>query len=184
MKKKLIGMLLAVSLVLSLTACGGSGDSNKSESEDTVQEDTAQEDSAEDADENKPVTGTVEKISIDNTEGTLTYTGHEMGSDYEGKPVLIVYFDYTNKKDESSYSQLTFYPQAFQNGVECGIGILMDENEAVTNSTKEIQKDVTLNIAQVYELQDNTNPVTLKVTDQSAENLFDDIYQEQELALQ
>lgn len=179
MKKKLIGMLLAMSLVLSLTACGGSGDSNKSESEDG-KESVAKEDGAEEVNEN----GTVEKISIDNTEGTLTYTGHEVGSDYEGKPVLIVYFDYTNKKDEASYSQLTFYPQAFQNGVECGIGILMDENEAITNSTKEIQKDVILNIAQVYELQDNTNPVTLKVTDQSAENLFDDIYQEQELALQ
>lgn len=183
MKKKIIGMLLAVSLALSLTACGGNGDNNKSENEDE-KEATAQEDNAEDVDENKPVTGTVEKISVDNTEGTLTYTGHEVGSDYEGKPVLIVYFDYTNKKDEASYSQLTFYPQVFQNGVECSIGILMDENEAVTNSTKEIQKDVTLNIAQVYELQDNTNPVTLKVTDQSAENLFDDIYQEQELALQ
>lgn len=183
MKKKLIGMLLAVSLVLPLTACGENGDSNKSKSEDG-KETAAQENSAEDVDENEPVTGTVEKISVDNTEGTLTYTGHEVGSDYEGKPVLIVYFDYTNKKDEASYSQLTFYPQAFQNGVECGIGILMDENEAIANSTKEIQKDVTLNIAQVYELQDSMNPVTLKVTDQSAENLFDDIYQEQELALQ
>lgn len=183
MKKKLIGMVLVMTLALSLTACGGSSDSDKGESKKETEAEAPKE-SEEDADEDAVTTGAVDKISIDNAEGTLTYTSHEVTTDYEGKPALIVYFDYTNKKDEASYSQMTFYPQVFQNGVECTIGIIMDENEAISNSTKQIQKDVTLNIAHVYELQDNTNPVTLKVTDQSTENLFDDIYQEQELALQ
>lgn len=136
-----------------------------------------------DVPENAVAETKVDCINLDNSEGTLKYTNHELSEDYEGNPVIIAYFDYTNKKDETSYSQMTFYPQAFQNGVECDMGILMDENEAYENATKEIQKDTTLNVAFVFSIKD-TSPVTLKVTDQSEENLFNNIYQEQELTLQ
>ena len=60
----------------------------------------------------------------------------------------------------------------------------MDENEGVSNSSKEITTGTTLNVAFVYELQDNTSPVTMKVTDQSEKNLIKGYYQEQELAIQ
>ena len=60
----------------------------------------------------------------------------------------------------------------------------MDPNEAESNLSKELMKDSSLEVAFIFTLQDITNPVVLKVTDQSPENLFDDIYQEQELSLQ
>ena len=182
MKKKLLAVLLAATMALSITACGGSSEPKEEEKTTEETEQTKQkEDESEEAD---VITGKVDSISIDNEEGTLTYTNHELSSDYEGNPVIIVYFDYTNKKDETSYAQMTFYPQAFQNGVECDMGILMDENEGVSNSSKEITTGTTLNVAFVYELQDNTSPVTMKVTDQSEKNLIKGYYQEQELAIQ
>lgn len=161
-------------MACSLWACGGSSDSGKTENQKA-------EASEPEKKVEKKESGKVDKINVDNNEGTLTYTKHEITTDYEGNPAILVYFDYTNKKDETSYAQMTFYPQVFQNGVECEIGMTLNENEGISNSSKEIQKGTTLNIAFLYVLQNAENPVTLKVTDQSAENILDGYYQEQEL---
>lgn len=179
MKKKILTVLLAGVLALSLVACGGEEEPKKEEpkTEASKPEEPKKED--------KPVTGKVDKVSVDCAEGTLTYKKHEVVTDeYDGSQLLLVYFDYTNKKEESSYSQMTFNVQTFQNGVECEFYLNDMQNEALSNAAKEIQKDTTLEIAHMFKLQDNTNPVTLKVTDQSAENLMEGYYQEQELALQ
>lgn len=175
MKKKIVAMMLASVMSCGLLACGGSEEPK----EETKTEATDPQEKQEE--EEKPQSGKVEKVNVDNSEGTLTYTKHEITTDYEGKPAILVYFDYTNKKEESSYAQMTFYPQVFQNGVECEIGMTLNENEGISNSSKEIQKGTTLNVAFLYVLQDAENPVTLKVTDQSSEHIFDGYYQEQEL---
>ena len=60
----------------------------------------------------------------------------------------------------------------------------MEPNEAESNLSKELMKDSSLEVAFIYTLQDVSNPVILKVNDHSADNLFKDIYQEQELVLQ
>ncbi len=193
MKRKIVTAFLVGAMVLSVSACGGAETETKSESktetvEETATEETAEkeetsEEPAEEKESEKKDEIKVEKINLDNSEGTLVYTKHELTTDYEDKPAIRIYFDYTNKKEENSYAQMTFYPQVFQNGVECEIGISLEENEAEGNSIKEIQKGTTLNVAFLYTLQDSESPVTLHVEDQSSENLFDDIYQEQEIAL-
>lgn len=181
MKKKLLTLLLATSLGLTVTACGGSEEPKKEDTK-TESTDPSEPENKEDAD--KPVTGKVDKINMTNSEGSLVYTKHEVITDYDGNPAIRIYFDYTNTKDEPNSAQMTFYPKAFQNGVECEMAFVADENEASSNLSKEIQSGTTLNVAFEYELADSTNPVTLEVNDQSSENLFDDISQEQELALQ
>lgn len=181
MKKKIMSLLIAGVLAASVTACGGSSEpaADPADSETAEATEPAEPEEAEEI-----TTGAVDKISLDNSEGSLVYTKHEVATDYDGNPALLVYFDYTNAKKETSYAQLTFYPQAFQNGVECEMAFMMDDNESISNAAKEIQTGTTLNVAFAYTLQDTESPVTLKVTDQSAENLLDDIYQEQELNLQ
>ncbi len=179
MKKKLVALLLCGALAMSITACGTKETGKNS---DKKTETTAPEPAKEKKDE-KPQSGKVDKVNLDNADGTLVYSKHEVSQDWEGKPAIIVYFDYTNKKDESSYAQMTFYPQVFQNGVECEMAISTEDNEALSNASKEIQKGTTLGIAYIYTLQDTENPVTLKVTDQSEEHILDGYYQEQELAL-
>lgn len=193
MKRKIVTAFLVGAMVLSVSACGGTETETKSESKTETVEETATEETAEKEETSEEPTEEkesekkdetkVEKINLDNSDGTLVYTKHELTTDYEDKPAIRVYFDYTNKKEENSYAQMTFYPQVFQNGVECEMGISMEENEAEENSIKEIQKGTTLNVAFLYTLQDGESPVTLHVEDQSSENLFDDIYQEQEIVL-
>lgn len=192
MKRKIISIFLAAILCVSVAACSNgtstesvSETSTESTSVESVSTSEASEESTSESEQGtEQETGTVEKINLDNSEGTLTYTNYELTTDYEGNPAILVYYDYTNKKAETSYAQMTFYPQAFQNGVECDLAILMDDNEAYNNASKEITTGTTINIAFAYALQDTTSPVTIEVTDQSSENLFDDISQQQEIALQ
>ncbi|WP_269477797.1 DUF5067 domain-containing protein [Hominibacterium faecale] len=125
----------------------------------------------------------VDKINMDNDEGTLTYVKAKSAKDYEGNPAVLVYFDYTNKKGEASTAFDTFYVQVFHDGIECEMGMSENQNEAESNLSKDIQKGKTVQVAILYTLKDSKSPITLKVTDQSTKNLLDGIYQEQEVKL-
>ncbi len=56
----------------------------------------------------------------------VKYTGHAIGTDYEGTPCLIVYYDFTNNSDEITSAQMSAYIRVFQNGVQCESAILND----------------------------------------------------------
>ncbi len=180
MKKKIVAALLVLLIMVLTCGCGDSGSADPDETENAA-ETNAVEEEEEPAAETK-----VEQINLDNAEGSLVYARHELAQDYNGTDAVRIYFTYTNKSDETKTAQSTFYPQVFQNGVECEFttGDFMEENEAESNLSKELMKDASLEIAFMYTLQDTANPVILKVNDQSAENILDGIYQEQELALQ
>ena len=90
MKKKLLAVLLAATMALSITACGGS--SEPKEEEKTTEETEQTKQKEDESEEDDVITGKVDSISMDNDEGTLTYTNHDLSSDYEGNPVIIVYF--------------------------------------------------------------------------------------------
>ncbi len=198
MKKKIAVIAITMTAMVSILGCSVSDTPEESGKATEVIEDgdqkleitedevilkgTAEEDTDTDTE-----TGTrVEQINIENTEGSLVYVRHELTKDYNGADAVRIYFTYINKSAETKTAQSTFYPQVFQNGIECGFtaGDFMDPNEAESNLSKELMKDSSLEVAFIFTLQDITNPVVLKVTDQSPENLFDDIYQEQELSLQ
>ena len=183
MKKKMVTALSALMIMASLWGCGGS---TASDNEDT--EKAAGTNAGEEAEEQEESAADpkVEQINLDNAEGSLIYIRHELAQDYNGSNAVRIYFTYTNKSDETKTAQSTFYPQVFQNGVECEftMGDFMKENEAESNLSKELMKDASLEVAFLYTLQDTVNPVVLRVNDQSAENFLDGIYQEQELALQ
>lgn len=126
----------------------------------------------------------VKKISLDNDEGTLTYVKSKTTKDYDGKPAVIIYFKYTNKRNKTGTALDTYYPQVFQNGVECETTISADDDiKDIDNASKDVQKGTAIKIAFIFMLQDLRKPITLKVTDMSEKNLFADIYQEQEIAL-
>ncbi|WP_195547807.1 DUF5067 domain-containing protein [Holdemania sp. 1001095H_141210_F2] len=187
--KKIMSLVLVGLLCFGVMGCSSDNSSEPTE-EPKVEESTPTEEPK--VEESTPTEelkveetkkGKVDNINVDNSEGTLTYVKHELVKDYEGKDSILVYYDYTNKQDETSYADRIFRPQAFQNGVECDFTVLSDDHEEYSNIYKEIQKGTTLTVAYIWLLSDTTNPVTIKVTDQSSENLFKNVWQEQELQL-
>lgn len=193
MKKKLTVIAITMAAMVSIWGCIVTDTSEESEKateaneEKKADKDITLDDIIKDTEEESTEKETrVEQINIENTEGSLVYARHELTKDYNGADAVRIYFTYTNKSAETKTAQSTFYPQVFQNGIECGFttGDFMEPNEAESNLAKELMKDSSLEVAFIFTLQDITNPVILKVSDQSEENLFDNIYQEQELALQ
>lgn len=193
MKKKLTVIAITMAAMVSIWGCIVTDTSEESEKateaneEKEADKDITLDDIIKDTEEESTEKETrVEQINIENTEGSLVYARHELTKDYNGADAVRIYFTYTNKSAETKTAQSIFYPQVFQNGIECGFttGDFMEPNEAESNLAKELMKDSSLEVAFIFTLQDITNPVILKVSDQSEENLFDNIYQEQELALQ
>ena len=171
--KKIMASCLSAGMIVSLVGCASSKPTESNEApKEEKKEEVKQEASS----------GKVESISLDNSEGTLKYTGFEMSTDYDGNNAIIVYYDYTNKKEETSYVYETFYAQAFQNGVECDMAMLLDAPEAYSNLSKEIQPGTTLEVAFPYVLQDTTNPVDLEV--QAMSEMFSDKVYKQTINLQ
>ena len=183
MKKKLLMMIIAMLAMISIWGCSDSdapdsgGKAEETDAEDDKEEDTTGEEGAE---EDASANTRVEQINLE------VYVRHEITKDYNEADAVRIYFTYTNRSDETKTAQLTFYPQVFQNGIECDFtsGDFMEPNEAESNLSKELMKDSSLEVAFIYTLQDVSNPVILKVNDHSADNLFKGIYQEQELVLQ
>ena len=184
MRRKLVVLMLAGVMTFSMAACGDTGESStdtqtetqaeadtstteeSSDSEEAPAEESAEAPEAtEEADPTAPI-----KVECD--EGVLEYLSYEMTSDYEGNPAILIHFNYTNNSDQSAMAQSYFYPQVFQNGVECDMAMLLDSPEAYSNLSKEIQPGTTLEVAFPYALQDTTNPVDLEV--QAMSEMFSD----------
>ena len=151
MKKKIAVIAITMTAMVSILGCSVSDTPEESGKATEVIEDgdqkleitedevilkgTAEEDTDTDTE-----TGTrVEQINIENTEGSLVYVRHELTKDYNGADAVRIYFTYINKSAETKTAQSTFYPQVFQNGIECGFtaGDFMDPNEAESNLSKE-----------------------------------------------
>lgn len=169
MRKKIF-LTAATVTMLFLAACGSTeatsttnastseGTTSVAETEKTTEKETTTEETTE------KVTETEKKINLEVEDGKIEYISHEIIQDYEGKPTILIHFNFTNNSDKSTSAQLLFHPKVFQNGVECEFGILMDAPEAYQNLSKEIQPGTTLEVGFPYVLSDTENPVDIEVS--------------------
>lgn len=160
MKKRLLTVLLVASMCLCLTACGGSSDDKKDDKK-TEEADAKKDDKKDEKKDEEPDDGI---INFDGKNYNVTYSRHEVGTDYEGNPCLFYYYNYTNNEDKASSVMTAATIKAFQNGVECDSAYVTEENEAITNYMKEIQPGTTLEICQTFKLSD-TSEVTIEASD-------------------
>lgn len=158
MKKKLLTIILASTLAL--VACGGS-ETTESDADTTNVESS---DVSEETAKSEETTADDGIIDFEADSFKVTYTRHETGTDYEGNPCLLYYYNFTNNGEEATSAMAASYIQCFQNGVECDVAILMDENEGINNSMKDIQPGTTLEVCNAYVLGD-TSEVTLEASD-------------------
>lgn len=182
MKKRLVALLLTAILALSLVACGGTEEPKDESKTETKSEESESEgdEAPKEVVEEKQDEQKVESINFVVDNASYVFKRAEKATDFEGKPALIVYFDWTNTSGENAMD-MTLHSQLFQNGIECETAILTEANEAINNSMKEIQDGITLEVAYAWVLQDDS-PATLKVSELMS---FDSkAYQEQEITVQ
>lgn len=163
--KKFLTLFFAAALLFCLCAC---------------QDDTQSDGDAKQSSETTQGTS-VPKVSMDQEKGGLVYVKHQLVTDYDEQPAILIYFDYTNKGKSTSTAQDVFYPQVFQNGIECEMTLPLDDDKAIQNVSKEVRPDTKISVGFIYRLEDVSSPVTLKVSDTST---LDELYQEQTLLLE
>lgn len=93
---------------------------------------------------------------------TMKYLRSEISYNSIDEKCLYVYFEMTNNSDENQAFDYLVDCKAFQNGIELDINYIYDCEEE-KNGSKEIQPNATIMVAEVFELGDSTDNVTLEV---------------------
>ncbi len=89
-----------------------------------------------------------------------------LAEDYEGKPAVIVTYNWTNNGDDAANFAFAFSAQVFQGGVECETAIIMDSDVYnADNYMKDIKPGVSLDIQLAYVLQDSQTPIEVEVSE-------------------
>ncbi len=88
-------------------------------------------------------------------------------TDYEGKPALIIGYKFTNNSAENKSFAVAVRSKAYQNSVQLESAILAGSDETYNsqNYMKEVQPGGTLDVELAYLLQDETNEVTVEVSE-------------------
>lgn len=89
-----------------------------------------------------------------------------LAEDYEGKPVIIVTYKYTNvSNDTPTAFCVAFDDNAYQNGVGLNEAYFLADNVNYNsdNQTKEIKKGASLSVEIAYSLNDTTTDVEIEV---------------------
>lgn len=90
-----------------------------------------------------------------------------VAKDYEGSPVVIVKYSFTNNSEESAAFMWTFDDQVYQNGVglEKAYVLADSANYDDSNMYKEIKEGVTLDLEVAYVLNDTETDIEVEVAE-------------------
>ena len=90
-----------------------------------------------------------------------------LAEDYEGNPVVIVKYKFTNNSDDPSSFMFSLDAQAYQDGIGLNEAYFLEDsaNYSSDNQTKDIKKGATLSVEVAYELNDTTADVEIEVSE-------------------
>lgn len=136
--KKLIVLVLALVMCLSLASCGSS-------SKPAVSSSSSKKSSVKSASSANASSGT-KKTEGDLGTYHIKFTGASIGpKDYDGNSTVIINYNFTNNSDKSAEADIELEIKAFQDGVELESAYL--ENSSTyngDNESKEIKPGITL----------------------------------------
>ena len=142
--------LSASMLALSLVGCGGSSSSSSSNSkEKTVEQETKTIDESESAEQEE------QKDQEEQPEIAVSIDSASIGQDYDGNPVVIVTYTFTNVSSNDAESYMACCSDdVYQNGVEC-------ETAFVTglegDSMAKVKKGASTTFQQAYSITDRSD---------------------------
>lgn len=96
---------------------------------------------------------------------TVDIASCRIAKDYEGKPVVIVKYNFTNNSDKEEAFDYTFDENVYQNGVGLNEAYVLDDsaNYNDDNQTKKIKKGTTLEVEVAYKLNDTETDIEVEV---------------------
>ena len=89
-----------------------------------------------------------------------------LAKDYEGKPVVIVKYLFTNVSNDDAAAFFTsFTAEVYQSGVGLNEAYVLEDsaNYSAENQTKAIKKGARLEVEVAYELNDTTSDIEVEV---------------------
>jgi hypothetical protein len=100
--------------------------------------------------------------SFEYADMTVEFIEYSIEENAVGEKCLVLYFDFTNDRDESQAFGYTFTVKAFQDGVELE-PTYFQVNKETENSTKEIKPGVTLRVAEQYGIEDVSGTINVEI---------------------
>ena len=163
--KNLAAMMAAGMLALSLVACGGSSTSNDTEKEqeqevrqgdvdESAKEEAPADEAESDATEEEAPTEEPAKEES-KAKVAVTIDGARLSTDYDGDPVVIVTYTFTNvSSDEAESYLLSCSDEVYQNGVQCELAFVMDLEG---DSGAKVKAGASTTFQKAYSVKDNSD---------------------------
>ncbi len=105
-------------------------------------------------------------ISIVSSDKILNYDHYELQTDDDGKPAIVIYFEFTNNTDEAKSASSSYWFDVFQNGIERD-STTIPNNDSFSDGlhyhVTDIKNGATVNTCFARELDDTTTEVELEV---------------------
>lgn len=169
--KKATSILLALIMVLSLTACSGNS------AETTVPVDTTADpvETVESIETTAPVETEIPEtvaptVALESS-GTLGDYGveihdYQLAEDYNGDPVILISYTFTNNSEESDCAAFCVYVEAFQNGISLESAYMVEyDGYDVSAESKEIKPGYSIDLMAAFALSDANAPVEVEVSE-------------------
>lgn len=143
--KKIIPFALSLALLVSLFGCGGSSEQQKSKETATPSQNV-------ETPSEKPSEQIPEETEMPAVNGAgdlgdyhVEIKGAALGEDYEGNPIIVITYSWTNNSDETKSPMWTISEKAFQDGVELDTAIVMNSDVYDSGaSMKEVRPGTTI----------------------------------------
>ena len=149
MKNKILALVLALAMCFALAACGGSSESaapasaSSQSSASTVSSVAAESTEADASEAETEQAAAPAEGEGDVGDFHVVITGAKKDVDYEGNPVILVSYTWTNNSEETTSPMATMITKAFQDGVEMDFAILDHE---YNDGIKEVRPGASLGL--------------------------------------
>lgn len=145
MKRRILALLLAALFAVALCACGSTSDGESTDGQDTE---------------------TMDNTKADLGDYHVEIGGAKLAKDYEGNPVIVIDFTWTNNSDSTQSALIALSGQAFQDGVSLESAIVGDTS--VYNSDlnwKDIRPGTTIDGQYAFVLSSETSIVEFELSE-------------------